>query len=309
MSSDGCTGSSTVFKTVVQASVVAAMLWVLFLPTVVGATVAPGGFVPCEGVNCSACDLVTMVQTIITWLIGIIFLIFAVLFLVSGFQLVTSGGNQNAVSDAKSKFTNSIIGLIIVLASWLLVDTLMRAVLPNDTGEIQGWGFWAEVQCFEQSAAVRWVREGPAAPDAAQASVVPPATPEGTLGQTEVEDQLSAAGITWSSSGNCSDQTNPSCTSFNGARPRTVQRTLELADAVGAENVVVTGFTETGHSRSGNYRHDNGYKVDLRTTEALNNYITTNYQQVPGRTDQWRDPDGNIYYRHEPDHWDVTVTN
>ena len=111
----------------------------------------PGGFVPCEGTECSACDLVTLIQRLLVWLIGIIFVIFAVLLAVAGFGLVTSGGNQTALSDAKSKFTNALIGIVIVLAAWLMVDTLMRAILPGDTGTISGWGPWMEVQCFEQT--------------------------------------------------------------------------------------------------------------------------------------------------------------
>jgi cytochrome bd-type quinol oxidase subunit 2 len=125
----------------------------LFVPAVALGSVDPGGFVPCEGAECSFCDLVAMVQDIITWIIGIIFLIFAVLLVVAGFQLVTSGGNQSAQTSAKEKFINALIGIIIVLAAWLIVDTLMRAVLPDDTGVIEGWGPWAEVQCFEQTEA------------------------------------------------------------------------------------------------------------------------------------------------------------
>ena len=122
-----------------------------FIPLLASAVVEPGGFVPCEGKECSFCDLVAMVQDIITWIIGIIFLIFAVLLVVAGFKLVTSGGNQSAQTSAKESLINALIGIIIVLAAWLLVDTLMRAVLPGDSGEIEGWGPWAEVQCFDQT--------------------------------------------------------------------------------------------------------------------------------------------------------------
>lgn len=113
--------------------------------------VEPGGFVPCEGNECSFCDLVSMLQVIISWIIGIIFVIFAVLLVVAGFQLVFSRGNQSAQKDAKDKLINALIGIIIVLAAWLIVDTLMRAILPGDAGEIEGWGPWASVECFEQT--------------------------------------------------------------------------------------------------------------------------------------------------------------
>ena len=91
--------------------------------------VDPGGFVSCDGYNCSACDLVSMANTIIVWLFGIIFLIFAGLMAVAGLGLVTSGGNQSALEAAKSKFKNGIIGLITVASAWLFVDTIMKALL------------------------------------------------------------------------------------------------------------------------------------------------------------------------------------
>jgi hypothetical protein len=62
------------------------------------------GLVTCDGVDCSLCNLVQMVNVIIIWLFGIIFLIFAVIMFIAGWGLVTSGGNQSALNDAKTKF-------------------------------------------------------------------------------------------------------------------------------------------------------------------------------------------------------------
>jgi len=106
------------------------------------------GFVPCSGVDCSFCDLVTMANTVIIWLFGMIAMIFVFLMIVAGVGLVTSGGNQSELESAKSKFTNAIIGVIIVLSAWLLVDTIMRAMITD--GEMVGWGPWSEIQCMEQ---------------------------------------------------------------------------------------------------------------------------------------------------------------
>ncbi len=120
------------------------------------ASAAPGGFVTCEGASCSACDLVKMVNLIIVWLFGIIFLIFAVLMLMAGFGLVTSGGDTSAVSAAKSKFKNALIGLLIVMAAWLLVDTMVTKLVNGGDGNLAGAGFkaagpWSEVKCQVQT--------------------------------------------------------------------------------------------------------------------------------------------------------------
>lgn len=282
------------------------------MPAATALAVDPGGFVTCEGTGCSFCNLVDMGQLIITWVIGFIIVLFMIILVIAGFRLVTSGGDEEAREDAKKKLTNALIGIIIVLAAWLMVDTLMRVVLPGDAGVIVGWGPWNQVECFVQTEAVEFVREGADAVDITQDVVAPPAAGAGGdgLAQAEAEGALAGAGVEVSSSGGCSDPSDPTCTSLEGMQAATVDEVLELAGAVGAENVVVTGGTETGHSRSGAYRNDNGYKVDLRTTDALNTYIETNYEPVAGRVNTYRDPEGNIYYRHGPvDHWDVTVTN
>jgi hypothetical protein len=113
--------------------------------------VSAQGLVPCDGIECNACHLVEMGNTILIWLIGVMFVVFAGILAVAGWGLVTSAGNQTALSDAKSKFTNALIGLFIVLTAWLLVDTIMRGLLKSGDGTITGYGLWSEVECVPQN--------------------------------------------------------------------------------------------------------------------------------------------------------------
>jgi hypothetical protein len=122
---------------------------VLFLPGLVSA--APP-LVPCDGLDCNACHFVEMGNTILVWLIGIMFIVFAVILAAAGWGLVTSAGNQTALSDAKSKFTNAFIGLFIVLGAWLLVDTIMQGLLDSGDGTITGYGPWSEIECVSPEA-------------------------------------------------------------------------------------------------------------------------------------------------------------
>jgi len=124
---------------------------IILLPDLAQAQV---GLVPtdlCDGPTCSACHIVELINRLIKWLIGIVILLFAVLAVWAGFGLVTSGGNPSALSDAKSRFTNAFIGFLIVLAAWLLVDTLMRGIVSGTDGSIKGYGPWSQVQCLSQS--------------------------------------------------------------------------------------------------------------------------------------------------------------
>jgi hypothetical protein len=115
----------------------------------------------CSGPDCSLCNVADMANGIIKWLIGILFMVFALLLAIAGVRLVTSGGNHHALDEAKSSFTNAIIGFIIILSAWLIVDTIMRVLVGTDanpgsivetvgsTGSVSGYLYWSEVQCQE----------------------------------------------------------------------------------------------------------------------------------------------------------------
>jgi hypothetical protein len=107
--------------------------------------------VPCDGTDCSFCDLVVLGSRIINWFFGLVFVLFGVITFVAGFNLMTSGGNQTKLDDAKKKLSNAIIGLIIVFSAWLIVDTLMKAIVPGgnvgDAVNVDGLGMWNTIEC------------------------------------------------------------------------------------------------------------------------------------------------------------------
>lgn len=141
-----------------------------------GAGLAPD----CAGASCGSCDVVAMANKIVKWLIGVLFVIFAIMIAAGGFGLVTSGGNQTAKEAAKGRITNALIGIVLVLAAWLLVDTLMRALLAGGTGQING-KFWYTIECTKQ-ATTYWPGD-PSSPD--PTSTTGPVTiPEGCTGGT-----------------------------------------------------------------------------------------------------------------------------
>ncbi|MEU6966439.1 peptidoglycan-binding protein [Kitasatospora aureofaciens] len=131
-----------------------------------------------------------------------------------------------------------------------------------------------------------------------------------TLSQSQAASMLSSAGITWSSSGNCSDRNSSSCTSFDGIRRATVDGAINLKHAVGSCPLNITGGTETGHA-SGTYSHGTGYKMDFAMMSCLTNYIHGTFSHSGTRgdgADLWTAPSGNIY-ANEGSHWDVTFMN
>jgi hypothetical protein len=119
----------------------------------VGSAQGPGlaQLAQCSGTDCTACNVVHLANGVIKWLIGFLFVVFAVLVAIAGVRLVISGGNSRALDDAKDTFINAIIGFIIILSAWLIVDTIMRGLIGNEgrlgTGDVSGWLFWSEVEC------------------------------------------------------------------------------------------------------------------------------------------------------------------
>ncbi len=151
-------------KVLTSLGFVAIALVFVMAPMDISYAEAPGGFATCNGTDCSFCNLIEMANIIIKWLFGILFLIFAVIMFSAGFGLVTAGGNDVALSAAKSKFQNALIGIVIIMAAWLLIDTIMKGLLTD--GELKGWGPWSEVECKEQTAAVEWEGDPESDPNA-----------------------------------------------------------------------------------------------------------------------------------------------
>ena len=141
---------------------------------------------------------------------------------------------------------------------------------------------------------------------AASLAMAAPANASGyKMSQSEAASSLRSVGITWSSSGGCTNRYNSTCTSFEQINSGTVNGVKTLKTASGCA-VNITGGTETGHA-SGTYSHWNGYKVDTGKTTCLNGYITRSFTRIANRGDgypQWRSAAGNIYCD-EGNHWDI----
>ncbi len=105
------------------------------------------GLVPCGGFSdsamCTACDFVVMAQNIMKWFVAISASIVALVFALGGMKMVMSAGNTGAVSEAKEMMTNSVIGFLILLGAWLIVNTVLMTVMSDGKG-IEVWG---EIQC------------------------------------------------------------------------------------------------------------------------------------------------------------------
>ena len=104
----------------------------LMLPLVVSAQSGglPKQIVPQEcnqdGGCQSICDIVKLAQNVLNFGIFIAVVLSAFLFAYAGWKLLTAGGNTEVYAQGKRVFGNVLIGLIIILAGWIVIDTLMK---------------------------------------------------------------------------------------------------------------------------------------------------------------------------------------
>src|SRR4030043_977625 len=102
--------------------------FVLFLSsTIFGQSHAAAGFVPCgePGNPCKLCHIFVMAKTIIDFIFKVVAVLAALMFVIGGFTLLTSAGNPSRTENGRKILTSTVIGLAIVLGSWLVINTIM----------------------------------------------------------------------------------------------------------------------------------------------------------------------------------------
>jgi len=123
-----------VYTTVMQRIFAFALVaFFLTMPTLLLAQVnnpsggLPRQLVPCTGADCNWTAFLTLMQNLLNFLVFLGVTLSALLFAYAGFLYLTSGGGGQ-VEEAKNIFTHVIIGLIIMLVAWLLVDTILKVL-------------------------------------------------------------------------------------------------------------------------------------------------------------------------------------
>lgn len=179
------------------------------------------------------------------WAIGV-----AALFMltVGGFMYVTSAGNTSRVETAKTIITDSLLGIIVALFAWLFLYVINPDLVEG----------------------LQLANTAPTGGTTTPAPGTPPGATGGTLSHAAAIAAL-GSGITLSSSGNCSDQKNPSCTSLEGIPATVIDRVKNLRDKSGC-SLTITGGTEVGHRT-----HGPGLgSIDFSESNCLGTFLQNN---------------------------------
>jgi len=81
--------------------------------------------------NASISALIFEIIQVLLFIIGIISVLFVIL---GGFRYVTASGNEEAAEGAKKMITHAIIGLVIVIMSFVIVRVISNALISGVSG-------------------------------------------------------------------------------------------------------------------------------------------------------------------------------
>ncbi len=108
------------------------------------------GLVPCGGPGedpCTACHLLVLIQNVIEFVIKAAFIICICLIIYGGFRWLFSFGNDENIAAGQKAIINALLGLMIVLAAWLIVNTIFWLLSPNIEG-VDIKSTWWQLECY-----------------------------------------------------------------------------------------------------------------------------------------------------------------
>ncbi len=129
--------------------------------------------------------LITVINNIIQLLITLAIVFVAPLMVAySGFLFVVNPADSGGISKAKGILTNTIVGIVISLSAWMIVDAVMAVLYQSPNG---AWGTWSSLivgksgdLCLPQAGALPTGTLNQAAPSVATGATAVAALPFGT---------------------------------------------------------------------------------------------------------------------------------
>ncbi len=110
---------------------IALMLSVFSIPVFVFSA----GLVPCDGTDdpCNFNDFIDLIREVVNFLMFKVALpLSALLFSWAGILMLTAGGNESKIKEAKDIFWWVFVGILVTLAAWVLVSTITGALLSPE---------------------------------------------------------------------------------------------------------------------------------------------------------------------------------
>ncbi len=90
------------------------------------------------GVRCSEGSIASIFRLIINWALAIAFIAAVVVLIYGGFLYITSAGNTDQATKGKTAIMNALVGVVIIVLSYIIVQIVYRFVSGSGTGGVLG---------------------------------------------------------------------------------------------------------------------------------------------------------------------------
>lgn len=92
--------------------------------------------VPCGGSKdpCTWCHFGQLIENIIDFLMYLVFPLAVLMIIIGGILIMTSGGSSARFSKGKEMVTGAVIGILIALISWIIIDTIIATLAGGWSG-------------------------------------------------------------------------------------------------------------------------------------------------------------------------------
>lgn len=74
-------------------------------------------------------DIYQIIALLIRVVLGFVGIIMVLVVIAAGFKWMTAGGNEDKVSEAKRSLVSAVIGLVIILSAWAIVQFIINSFL------------------------------------------------------------------------------------------------------------------------------------------------------------------------------------
>ena len=93
-------------------------------PKSAGGAWSSGGYVRASETGLAGGSLYNIISQTLTWLLGILGFIAVIGFVISGILYLTAAGNETQIEKAKNAMTYSIVGVIVALMGWVIIQAI-----------------------------------------------------------------------------------------------------------------------------------------------------------------------------------------
>ncbi len=104
---------------------------------------------PCTGLNCvNFCQVLSLIQRLIYFGMTLGVEIIAPIFFIWGaFYILASAGSEERLSKGKKIFSSTVIGVLLTLGGFLMVNTLLWALGNSATPGQSAGVSWPNIEC------------------------------------------------------------------------------------------------------------------------------------------------------------------